>query len=527
MIRHRPSIVVCIALLQYVQALSPGAFTHTRRFSGFDAPEVTYHMNNFRPISSRASTTFRPRIRLLQSIGNEIESGTNQQQLLESLRSMRVKELKAELESLNVSTQNALEKEELVQRLYSASINSSDSTDGEGTKRKKKKKRRAYEDDAEDTDSGYSTVSANEQFSESTYNPMNTAAAPNSSNNGWTITTPFIYHELETSKSVAAQNANDIYIRPSPGKYAAIRVQLKKQGNNAATPIEFMLLVDTACSGLVLSPSAVTRANQVCPGILQTIDNAGTMTMAGSSQGSAIAKWDSYTQMYVNGVEINHVNVAACQDIGALPSGLDGIIGLSFLDQFACVDFDFVNNELRLEKTDPNPLIPNIVNDVVAQGALSMTSLRVVSADITLDGRGPVKLLVDTGAASSFLNWKGVGDLRLSSSSPQIEPIREQIGAMGADNMALRLTHRFTLKRRWNLVAENNAVGDFCPGVALGDNVQNNIDISDLPVLEALKGDGVGGILGADLLMLCDVVRFTGLNGSSPSMVLMKQQYDV
>ena len=57
-------------------------------------------------------------------------------------------------------------------------------------------------------------------------------------------------------------------------------------------------------------------------------------------------------------------------------SGLDGILGLSFLDQFACVDFDFVNDELRLDKTNPNPLISNM-NDIVAQGPLSLTKLRI------------------------------------------------------------------------------------------------------------------------------------------------------
>jgi len=47
-----------------------------------------------------------------------------------------------------------------------------------------------------------------------------------------------------------------------------------------------------------------------------------------------------------------------------------------------------------------------------------------------------------------------------------------------------------------------------------------NIDIGDLPVLEALKGDGVGGILGADLLMMCDLVRFSGMNKRSPTVTL-------
>ncbi len=161
---------------------------------------------------------------------------------------------------------------------------------------------------------------------------------------------------------------------------------------------------------------------------------------------------------------------------------------------------------------------------------LRLTRLRVYAADVTLDGRGPVGMLVDTGASSTFLNRRGVHDMRLSMhSSPRIEPIRgEAIGAMGADNLALRLTHRYQLRRRWNLVAENTALGGLgLAGVEMregdGEVDGRNIDIGDLPVLEALGGDGVGGILGADLLMMCDVVRFSGLNTGSPTMILMQR----
>ena len=120
--------------------------------------------------------------------------------------------------------------------------------------------------------------------------------------------------------------------------------------------------------------------------------------------------------------------------------------------------------------------------------------------------------------------------MRLSMHSPPlIEPIRgEAIGAMGADNLALRLTHRYRLRRRWNLVAENTSLGGLgLAGVEMreggGEGDGRNIDIGDLPVLEALGGDGVGGILGADLLMMCDVVRFSGLNTGSPTMILMQR----
>ncbi|KAL7546348.1 hypothetical protein ACHAWF_009683 [Thalassiosira exigua] len=442
---------------------------------------------------------------------------------LEALRSMRARELKSELEALGVSTRDALEKEELVRRLFRARTQGTGRGGGVGvdgptataTKKKKKKKRRQQDDEFDDD------VGALEDFSTgaSDGNLDRNAGAAAADGGAWSIVAPFVYRDLEPSASVAARNADDVYIRPSPGKFAGVEVELR-QGDDET--VRWTLLVDTACSGLVLSPAAVARANARHPGTIRTSDGGATMTMAGSAQGASVARWDSSAKLIVGGVELDHANAAACQDVGALPEGLDGILGLSFLDRFACVDFDFARGELRLSKTDSDPPMPES-GSVVAQGPLSMTKLRIYASDVTLDGR-PVKLLVDTGAASSFLNWKGVSDMRLSKDSPQIEPIRDAIGAMGADNVALRLTHRFVLRRRWNLTAEDNAIGDFCPGVELRDGETSNVDIGDLPVLETLRGDGVGGILGADLLMRCDVVRFRGLNGPSPRMILMKDQ---
>jgi hypothetical protein len=345
---------------------------------------------------------------------------------------------------------------------------------------------------------------------------------------------------------VAAKNAEDIFIRPSEGKYAAIEVTLLRKiktadssSSSAATAVTMNLLVDTACSGLVISPTAVTRMNNECPNIVQLQSSIGaTMTSAGGSQGAGVAKWDDSTNMIVGGgiVQPSNIgsmsNVAAVQDIGALPRGLDGIIGLSFLRNFATVDFDFANGQLCLFEKDINPPLPIIAGNsnvaqekmlsVVAQGNLALTKLGIYTTQVNLDGRGPCSMLVDTGAASSLLNWNGVAQLNLDRNSPLINSIIGSIGAMGADNMALRLTHRFVLKRRWNLITENA----YSPaGIELGvKNGGVNVDIGDLPVLETLKGDGVGGILGADLLMLSDVVRFGGLNGRSPTMTLYRSE---
>ena len=179
-----------------------------------------------------------------------------------------------------------------------------------------------------------------------------------------------------------------------------------------------------------------------------------------------------------------------------------------------------------MHKNIPNPDTEiNRDMTIVAKGTIAATKLGIYTVDTLLDGRGPVKLLVDTGAASTFMNWNGVAQMGYSSSSEKIEPIRDAIGAMGADKIALQLTHRYVLKRRWNIQTTQNTEGVYSPGIALrGTDFENgiNIDIGDLPVLDALKSDGAGGILGADLLMMCDVVRFNGLNGPSPTVSMMK-----
>lgn len=69
------------------------------------------------------------------------------------------------------------------------------------------------------------------------------------------------------------------------------------------------------------------------------------MSAGGARGGYNVAKWDEYsTRVKVGGVDLNSVGlrdmpkVAAVQDIGALPGMLDGILGLSFLNQvsWAC-----------------------------------------------------------------------------------------------------------------------------------------------------------------------------------------------
>ena len=484
-------------------------------------------------------------------MNTDSNNNNNNDELINSIRSLRVKQLKNELDSRGISTADVFEKEELVQRLYLARLSSCDDNDDSVIRKKKKKKRRIYDNNNDITKSvSISEGSSKGDNRRDTITPVTTTSPsppPSSSSTPDKIIVPFQYFSLESSTSpVAAKNSQDIFIRPSEGKYAAIEVTLlqKKKAaadsssSAAAAAVTMNLLVDTACSGLVISPTAVTRMNNECPNIIQLQSSIGaTMTSAGGSQGAGVAKWDDSTKMMVGGVIVqpsnigSMSNVAAVQDVGALPRGLDGIIGLSFLRNYAAVDFDFANGQLCLFEKDVDPPLPIVVGNsddqakmlsVVAQGSLALTKLGIYTTQVNLDGRGPVSMLVDTGAASSFLNWNGVAQLNLDRNSPLINSIIGSIGAMGADNMALQLTHRFVLKRRWNLITENAySPAGIEPGV---ENGRVNVDIGDLPVLETLKGDGVGGILGADLLMLSDVVRFGGLNGRSPTMTLYSNE---
>jgi hypothetical protein len=72
---------------------------------------------------SRRSTPFSRRAPLFAS-----NLGDTEAVLLEEIRSMRVKEIKTELATFRISTVDAFEKEELVQRLYKARQSESSSS---------------------------------------------------------------------------------------------------------------------------------------------------------------------------------------------------------------------------------------------------------------------------------------------------------------------------------------------------------------------------------------------------------------
>jgi predicted aspartyl protease len=319
-----------------------------------------------------------------------------------------VKQIKEELMDAGLDTSDVFEKEELIQRLIAFRRNNPDNKTSDKSVLHKKEGKTYM--------TSPSSVTAESRI-------------------------PLAFHSLTPNQSVQAQNDKDVFLRPSPGKFPSININLSKSDKSLT------LLVDTACSGVVLRPNVVKKYNLPMLNIPSTMQAAGGLTT-----GASVSKITS--PKLVDGTQLEDM-MAAVQDIGALPIELDGIIGISFLQQFQYVAFDFERGEMILRKTASSDVSSNfnpLEKEILTESSCDLCRIGVWTVDVTLDGRGPVKMLLDTGAASTFLNWKGTQDCGLNQDHPLIVRNRDPIGAMGADNMAIELSHRFQTKRRVNFV---------------------------------------------------------------------------
>lgn len=420
---------------------------------GFVQPVPRYH--HVKP----TTTTGLPR--LYATVGRDSDIIAT----IEEIRSMRVKEIKAELTSLGASTADAFEKEELVQRLAAARRNAS---------------------------SGKASSQA--------------APPPSSAVQATAVLqVPLYLTSLVAGTRVAAADGKGgISIdEAADNPYPAIKLSVQEGGKE----FTLTLLLDTACSGIVLRPSVVQRYN------LPSLQTPVTMTGAGGTQQNT-----GLTQLNNFRLEDGSGSFgplpAAVQDIGALPSDLDGIIGLSFLSLFAGAELDFRQGALTLyRKGQSIPPLPSEL-DLVADGPMSLVpGLSVYAIDVFLGGRGPVHMLVDTGASNTFLNWKGVSSLGLERDSKFLNRLPSSMGAMGSDAVAMQLTHRINISSNLNL---GSATGG-AQGMALNDERRLSVDIGDIAILQPFTS--VGGILGIDTMMKCNVVRFSF--GANPRMQML------
>merc|ERR1711862_806669 len=138
---------------------------------------------------------------------------------------------------------------------------------------------------------------------------------------------------------------------------------------------------------------------------------------------------------------------------------------------------------------------------------MKLTKLGIYTIDTYFDDyKTAAKLLVDTGSASTILNWKGINDLSLSrlNNNEIIKPINNNnpIGAMGADNVAIQLTHKLTINKYISVCNIDGIEKKKYVIINLHNKNKNNnnneiinIDIGELPILNILQNDNVGGIL--------------------------------
>ena len=473
-------------LILLIICIASDSFSIVPQTCGRGPPRINLHYvaKSIASSSSFKASRIAPIVILHAEAGTQ--DGTS---LLDEIRSMRVKEIKAELQSMSITTQDVFEKEELVQRLFEA------------------RQKLHQQTKATTTSSQTSSATASVQSPSSSQQRQSaTTSKPN------ILETPLYLTSLQAGTRIAAVNGADIAIESADHPYPTIKIQVTPTSGSSQEEFTLNLLLDTACSGLVLRPSVVQKYG------LPSLSTPVTMTGAGGvSSNPGLTQLDRFR---LQGHTFGPLP-AAVQDIGALPSSLDGIIGLSFLNQFAGADMDFRKGKLSLyPKGQPLPEVPTD-STVVAEGAMSLVrSLSIYMVDVYLGGRGPVKMLVDSGASNTFLNWKGVSDLSLSRDSKFLNRLPNPMGAVGSDAVAMALTHRINISSNLNLGKTSY------PGLPLKDTRRLKIDIGDIAILEAIKGDGVGGILGIDSFMRCDSVRMTFQGSPIIQLLLSKEEVD-
>ena len=207
--------------------------------------------------------------------------------------------------------------------------------------------------------------------------------------------------------------------------------------------------------------------------------------------------------------------VAVVQDTGMLENlGFDGIIGLGLLNKYACTEIDLDRSEVAFYKTDYRPPFDESDLEIVAEGEMSPTRLGIWTVDTTFNvGAGkqgkPIKMLVDTGATTTILSWKGLQDgLGLSRSCPEVKS-QDSMGGMGLGNQAMSYTHKIEVDSP--IVFGRQRGQSTYDGLSLDQTA--SIDIGEVPIIDMqLAADNVAGILGMNILSQASMIRmvFTG-----------------
>ena len=89
----------------------------------------------------------------------------------------------------------------------------------------------------------------------------------------------------------------------------------------------------------------------------------------------------------------------------------------------------------------------------------------------------------------------------------------------------MRLTHRIHISSTLDLSSGGKKAASRNTGVSLAGTRRLSIDIGEIAILENLRGEGVGGILGIDTFMRCDGARIK-FQGRGSFLQLMQRTTD-
>ncbi|GKY92118.1 hypothetical protein MPSEU_000183200 [Mayamaea pseudoterrestris] len=398
----------------------------------------------------------------------------------EQVRSMSVKVLKMELSKLKVSSADVFEKEELVARYMQAL--------------------------QEQNDNGTIDEATAASFS----NAASTETTDSDDSN--IIKAPIHMIYLDVGSRVAASNMQGGVTILSDTAYATLQLTINQEN--------VTLLLDTAATGLLFRPSAIQKCK------LGVFQKPVTVMAAGSAAGDQLKKQMTdvaeLTDFRLGGHHFrDKMYPIVIQDLDVITdTRIDGIIGLSFLQDFAAVDLDFGNKQLIMYKDKVPKIMPS--QTLLTEAKMTRLSSQaggILYAPVWFGDRGPVNMLVDSGSSSTILSFKGLDDLGLDASNDKfVQRVPNPTGSLGLDKVVVDMTHRIRVGSTFRLSNDESQ-----PGVSLaGDDRRLTVDIGNLPLFGALASYGVGGILGVDALMRSSICRLSFKGNSQPTITILQ-----
>jgi predicted aspartyl protease len=170
-------------------------------------------------------------------------------------------------------------------------------------------------------------------------------------------------------------------------------------------PREF--LIDTGASTTLLSAELVTAFK--LPGRSVPSDRLAS-AVAGKECATMKATLHELPLLTLGSLEIRGLNGLRFET-GAVPDGLSGVMGMDVLHQF---DLTLKPKAKTLEFAAPSPLPAASL----AKAIPLKKKLGVFLAKLTLNGRGPFTILLDTGADSTFISGAIAQRLNLKNRQP-------------------------------------------------------------------------------------------------------------